>query len=142
VLIAPQTRPDPHDPFNWRPSTANGGNPGTSDAQPAPANPLGDDNQNGWSNLLEYAAAMPVTSQGLDAEGHLTFSFTRKLASDDAMYFVETSTDLQTWTGGFSVARVSQADPVGATAVETWRVIEPAPGHAVQWVRLRVQLRQ
>jgi hypothetical protein len=141
VLIAPQTRPDPNDPFNWRPSTANGGNPGTSDAQPAPANPLGDDNQNGWSNLLEYAAAMPVTSQGLDAEQHLTFSFTRKLASDDAMYFIETSTDLQTWTGGFSVARVSQADPVGANAVETWRVVEPAPGHAVQWVRLRVQLR-
>ena len=141
VLIAPQTRPDPDDPFNWRPSTANGGNPGTSDAQPAPANPLGDDNQNGWSNLLEYAAAMPVTSQGLDGEQHLMFSFTRKLASDDALYFVGTSTDLQTWTGGFSVARVSQANPVGATAVETWRVVEPALGHAVQWVRLRVQLR-
>jgi hypothetical protein len=91
--------------------------------------------------LLEYAAAMPVASQGLDAEQHLMFSFTRKLASDDAIYFIETSTDLQTWTSGFAVARVSQADPVGATAVETWRVIEPAPGHAVQWVRLRVQLR-
>ena len=141
VLIAPRTNPDPTNPFNWRPSTANGGNPGTSDALPAPANPLGDDDGDGWPNLLEYAAVMPVASTGLDASGRLTLAFTRNLAADDAIYIVQTSNDLQTWSGVPAVEWVSQANPVGATAVETWRTVAPPVAGTKQFMRLRVQLR-
>ena len=141
VLIAPRTNPELNDPFHWRPSTAPGGNPGASDALPAPAIPLGDDDGDGWPNLLEYAAAMPVAPATLDATGHLTLAFTRNLAADDAIYLVETSGDLQTWNGGAAVERVSQANPVGATAVETWRVVAPASGNGKQFIRLRATVR-
>jgi hypothetical protein len=141
VLIAPRTNPELNDPFNWRPSTTIGGNAGTSDALPAPANPLADDDANGWCNLLEYAAVMPVAPATLDATGHLTLAFTRNLAADDAIYIVETSSDLSTWNGGAAVERVSQANPIGATVVETWRVVDAAAGNGRQFIRLRAQVR-
>jgi hypothetical protein len=141
VLIAPLTNPDPKNPFNWRPSAADGGNPGTSDAQSAPANPFGDSNGNGWPNLLEYAVKMPVTTQGFDVTGHLTFAFMRNLAADDAIYFVETSPDMLTWTGGAAVERINQANPVGATMVETWRTVALPGAGGKHFMRLRVQLR-
>ena len=141
VLIAPRANPELNDPFNWRPSTTNGGNPGTSDALPAPANPLGDDDGDGWPNLLEYAAARPIVPATFDATGHLTLAFTRNLAADDAIYVVETSADLQTWNGGAAVERVSQANPIGGTTVETWRVVSPAIGNERQFMRLRATVR-
>ena len=139
VLIAPRTNPDPANPLNWRPSAVSGGNPNTSDAQPAPANPLGDSDGDGWPNLLEYAVTMPGVTTGLDATAHLTLAFTRNLPADEALYLVETSSDLQTWSGGAAVERVSQANPIGAAAVETWRTV--APASTKRFIRLRVQLR-
>lgn len=142
VLIAPRTNPDPNDPFNWRPSSTAGGNPRTTDSAPAPVDPLGDDNRNGWTNLLEYAVTMPGTATGLDAAGRLTFSFLRNLAADEAVYTVEISNDLTAWfSGPAAVERVSQGNPVGATALETWRSVAPVTGNARQFIRLRVQLR-
>ena len=141
VLIAPRTIPNPNDPLNWRPSTANGGNPGTTDAQPPPANPLGDDDLDGWQNLAEYGATLPGIVAGRDATDHLTLAFTRNLAADDAIYILETSDDLATWSPAPAVEHVSQANPVGATAVETWRTASPATGSAKQFMRLRIQLR-
>jgi hypothetical protein len=142
VLVAPQTNPNPTDPLNWRPSVAPGGNPGTSDAVPAPANPAGDDNGNGWPNLIEYAVVMPELAASVDTAGRLTFTFTRNLDADDAICMLQTSNDLVTWTTDPSlVERVSQADPIGGTAVETWRTVHPVTNGAQHFIRLRVQLR-
>ena len=141
VLIAPRTNPNPNDPLNWRPSTAAGGNPGTTDAQPPPANPLGDDDLDGWLNLAEYGVTLPGIVAGRDATDHLTLSFTRNLAADDAIYILETSNDLATWNPAPAVERVGQALPIGATAVETWRCTTAVTGNPKQFLRLRVQLR-
>ena len=141
VLIAPRTNPNPNEPLRWRPSTADGGNPGTTDAQPPPANPLGDDDLDGWQNLAEYGATLPGIFAGRDATDHLTLAFTRNLAADDAIYLLETSDDLATWNPAPAVERVSQANPIGATAEETWRTVSPSTGNAKQFMRLRVQLR-
>jgi hypothetical protein len=55
---------------------------------------------------------------------------------------LQTSNDLVTWTTDASlVERVSQADPIGGTAVETWRTVHPVTNGAQQFIRLRVQLR-
>ncbi len=138
TLIAPRTNPDPANPLHWRPSVAIGGSPGTSDAVPAPAVPLGDDDNDGDVNLLEYAATLPGVTAGLDAT-RPTLKFTRNLAADDAIYIIETSADLSTWTN-VGIERASQTLPINGTTAETWRTIAPVP-HLKQFLRLRVQLR-
>ncbi len=142
VLVAPLTNPDPKNPLSWRASAGMGGNPGGSDAAPAPANVMADDDGNGSPNLLDYALVMPRLETGLDAAGHLTLAFDRHLPADDVIYLVETSADFQTWTTGPSaVERVSQANPEGSTALETWRTVAPANARQQHFIRLRVQLR-
>ena len=138
TLIAPRTNPDPANPLNWRPSVNPGGSPGTSDASPAPPNPLDDDDGDGDENLLEYAATLPGLVAGLDA-ARPTLTFTRNLAADDAIYIIETSTDLAIWTN-VGIERASQTLPVNGTTDETWRTIAPGDPHR-QFLRLRVQLR-
>ena len=101
VLIAPRTNPDPNDPFNWRPSTVNGGNPGTTDALPAPANPLGDSDDNGWPDLVDYAVTMPTTTNGFDA--------TWNGAVFGAITAVKTGLGQMTWTNANSFC-VGSAD--------------------------------
>ena len=103
--------------------------------------PLGDDDLNGWPNLVEYAATLPGINAGRDVTDHLTLTFTRNLAADDAIYIIETSPDLVTWSPAPAVERLSQANPIGAIAVEIWRCTTPATNSAHQFIRLRVQLR-
>jgi hypothetical protein len=55
VLIAPETKPDPAQPSHWRSSALIGGNPGTTDIVPFPADPNADANGNGVPDLLDYA---------------------------------------------------------------------------------------
>ena len=142
VLIAPRTNPQHGDPRSWRVSSAAGGTPGGSDTIPLPADPLGDDNGNGWTNLLEYAVSVPSLTTGRDASERLTLSFLRPLAADEVLYLVETSSDLNTWLGGdAAVERVTQGAPVDGMVVETWRTVGPTQGRPRQFIRLRVQLR-
>ena len=58
VLIAPLTRPAMDNPLYWRASSAIHGNPSTSDALPAISNPMGDDDGDGISNLIEHAIGL------------------------------------------------------------------------------------
>jgi len=110
VLIDPSSNPDPSLATNWRASSAFGGTPGIEDGRALPANPLGDDNNNGIADLLDYTMGNDFVSEpillSLDhlpqttAEGVVvlpTISYPRNLEADRATMIVEYSTDLLTW---------------------------------------------
>lgn len=142
TLIAPRTNPNPGDPLSWRPSVAQGGTPGGSDAVPLPPNLLGDDDGDGYSNLLEFAAPAPSLEADVDATAHLVASFLRNVAADDAKYVFEISTDLTTWQSDPTlVERISQSDPAAGIVNETWRVLTPVPPQQQQYLRLRIDRR-
>lgn len=92
VLISPTANPDHNDPFNWRASFAVLGNPGASDATSPPPNLLADDNQNGSTNLVDYATGNHSTPS---FEGNL-LSFTRNLSADVSWHW-EWSTNMTNW---------------------------------------------
>ncbi|MDA7888600.1 hypothetical protein N9A86_04405, partial [Akkermansiaceae bacterium] len=100
TLIGPSTLPDLSDPTNWRSSSLAGGTPSSTDATTFSGNPLADDNNNGISNLVEYAAGSQITT-GFVTSGEQTFftlTFAQNLAADDVLVTVESSSDLLTWT--------------------------------------------
>ena len=131
VLIAPLTNPDHNLPQNWRASTASGGNPSTGDGVPFTGNPAADDDQDGWSNLLEYALGNhPALTSALTPEG-VTFTISRVLNADDAEILGEVSTGLTGWTA---------ADFIGSTDTSlTFRV--PAALLTERHVFLRATVR-
>ncbi|RYI27077.1 MAG: hypothetical protein EON48_06300, partial [Acetobacteraceae bacterium] len=89
------------DPANWRSSTvpALGGSPGTGDALPAPANPGGDDDGDGLSNLMEYVMGENATLTAVmqPGGGGVRLSWTRRPGADAGRVVIETSADLMTW---------------------------------------------
>ena len=99
-LIGPSGSPDLSDPANWRPSTLPGGTPGSTDATTFSGDPHGDDNNNGISNLVEYAAGSQFTTGFITVgeQEFFTLTFDQNLAADDVLITVESSSDLVTWT--------------------------------------------
>jgi hypothetical protein len=73
-----------------------GGTPGGSDAISFSGNPLADDDNDGWSNLVEYAlGANPVISH--ERTDRLYFTIPRIPNADDAIIEGELSTALSGW---------------------------------------------
>lgn len=134
VLIAPRSRPDVNVPENWRASLQPGGNPGSDDALRFIGNPAADSDQDGYSDLLEYALGPnPVLVSTLNA-GEITFTIPRILNADDALITGECSTDFATWT---------PAIPSGATAnTLTFRVPAELLGKTRLFLRAAATLRQ
>jgi hypothetical protein len=110
VLINPAASPDPDLAANWRASSAFGGTPGVEDGRALPANPLGDDNNNGIADLLDYSMGNDlVTEPVLLTLAHLpqstgegvvvlpTITYPQNLEADRATMTVEYSFDLSTW---------------------------------------------
>ena len=96
----------------------------------------------GLSNLLEYAVAMPSLAAATDTTGHFTATFLRKLAADDAIYRLESSTDLINWQSGSSVfERIDQSDPADGMVHETWRLLAPVIPQQPRYLRLRIEVR-
>ncbi|MDB4408539.1 lamin tail domain-containing protein [Akkermansiaceae bacterium] len=104
TLISPLT--DPNLPGSWRRSLEVGGSSGTSDvilfSGPSPSADLDGD---GLSAFAEHALG---TSDNVYDESVLsisksneivTVSYPRQFGADDAMIILQTSTDLQSWTG-------------------------------------------
>jgi len=161
VLIAPQSDPPHGDPFNWRSSTAMGGNPGTSDAAPAfTGDPNLDGDRDGRPALLEHALgtsdASPDSGGALtlgsaffdDGTGtsreYLTIAYQRNLAADDVLYEVEASTTMApgTWQSGSGfTAFVSSVNNGDGTATVTYRSATPFASIPREFLRLRVTLR-
>ena len=116
VLIAPQTNPDHANPFNWRASTAAGGNPGTSDGVSFNGDPTGDDDHNGWTNIVEYSLGPNPMPSPVIVGGLLQLTVPRNFLADNALVSCEFSTDLLTWVSGGLVAVTSTSATYQAPA--------------------------
>ncbi|MDG2125394.1 MAG: lamin tail domain-containing protein [Verrucomicrobiales bacterium] len=103
VIKNPHRSPDLSDPTNFRPSTAPGGNPGTSDATTFAGDPLADLDRDGLPALLEYALGLsdqvPDPSP-LTFTADLILTFPPNPAADDILLTTESSTGLTTWQAG------------------------------------------
>ncbi len=117
VLIAPLANPDPGDPLHWRASSAIHGNPGTTDALSVPAVPLGDENRNGLSNLVDYAVGagvMPsVGSETIGGLRYLNFTLERNPLAD------------ANWTLEHATSLTEMWNPAGANLTITARTVIP-----------------
>ncbi len=125
---------------NWRSSATSGGNPGTSDTRPAPANPNDDDDGDGFSNLLEHVMGENTPFSAVDQRGgSVLLTWTQRPGGNAARIIVESSTDLITWleltasgtqTEYFSSGLIQHSarhpTPVGARIYYRARV-HPAP---------------
>ncbi|MGI9240984.1 MAG: lamin tail domain-containing protein, partial [Verrucomicrobiales bacterium] len=153
VLIDPESNPDPDIASNWRSSTLPAGNPAGSDAIPAPADPLGDSDGNGVSDLIDYALGdslgpAPITPlvswQSYEILGVpqtlLTMSYPVSLGADGASIGIDASTDLSTWNDASDNTEfVSQTSLGDGRAMVTVRFTLPIGATERQFVRLRVE---
>ena len=159
VLIAPETRPNHALGANWRASRVAGGTPGGDDrttfaswaAAHGVSSPAADDDGDGLSNWLEYALGgdprandatiLPqariesLTVAGVTAD-YLTITFTREIAAEDAVYHVESSSDLAAWNE--TPVRVRSLFNGDGTVTETWRAATPVSAEPKLFLRLRV----
>ena len=134
VLIAPQTNPDHNLPENWRPGMTAGGNPGGTDALAFTGSANADDDQNGWSNLVEYALGPNPQITHAMTPGGLTMTIPRIPNADDARITGEVSTALTGWTA---------ADLITSTPESlTYRIPAALNAEGRVFIRALVQLRQ
>lgn len=142
VLIAPGL--DPANPASWRPSSAIGGNPGTSDSVPFTGNPTADTDGDGASDFVEYAlgtasadpADLPQIT-GAIVNGEFLVAFTRALSADSVAAVPEVSPDLAAWSSSLTL---QSRTPTGSgLLMEVWKAATPLPERV--FVRLRVTSR-
>ncbi|MEO8351779.1 MAG: lamin tail domain-containing protein, partial [Chthoniobacteraceae bacterium] len=145
VRILASTNPDPST-YDWRASTTDGGNPGTSDAVPFTGDALADIDEDGLKMFVEYALGSSDTSPtpppgelSQDAQGRWLFTFSRAASADDVALTIESAATLgDTWMP--ANAMLISSVPLGNNVVETWRVIPP--GNATTFfTRLKATLR-
>jgi hypothetical protein len=145
VLIAPTADPDHGDPFNWRASAAPGGTPGGSDATEFTGDPDGDDNGDGLSNLMNYALGPNGTGPAVAIEsgGQLAVAYSRNVAADDLLWFLDLSDDLASWRpGAGQFVLASESTPLdGLTTVVLRSVLPIDPTTPEQFIRVRVEKR-
>lgn len=135
-LIQPSL--DPGDPLSWRPSIAVGGSPGTYDGILFTGDPDGDDNQNGVSNLVEYALGREPASTEIIGEDSVAITFPRRLGADSAEVELQTSTSLEAsgWTSLAGISPILLRTPDG---FETSTFI--VPRQEKLFIRFLVRLR-
>lgn len=152
-LINPASNPNHNDPLSWRSSNAVDGTPGSGEGSQFVGDPSGDDDNNGISNLLQYALApagvdptlptMSIQSFDLgDGEADfMTFSYTRNRIAGDVRIAVEESTNLIDWTPGSETTmdlldRIENAD--GTDSI-SFRIKDPVTGAPELYLRLAVE---
>jgi hypothetical protein len=150
VLIAPDENPDHQLSSSWRPSTASGGNPTTSDAISFTGDPNADLDSDGMTALLEYALGTNDTAPNLTNEiyeltgppDNLTFVVERNLGADDGIVTLQTSTDLQIWNSADALLELSnEENPGNGKARYTWSLQDSADPSTQLFIRIRVELR-
>ncbi len=144
VLIAPLLNPDHNLPVNWRASTTMQGTPGVPDATPIPANPDGDDDGDGISNLADYffgpAGGMGPLLPSPGGPGQmLELEYTRAAASD-ALAEVQISLALEGWTVAPAELLDRTTHPDGRETLRL-RISSPNPMGGRGFVRLRILTR-
>lgn len=152
ILRNPSAIPDPGLPQNWRASSLVGGNPGSTDTILPPANPTGDDNNNGIADLIDYALGNNLGTSPVNSvtswqdhlingviESRLTMTHPVSVGADQASIAIEASSDLVTWTDAspFSeeVSRINQGD---GRALVTTRFSSPIGVGPQQFLRLKI----
>jgi hypothetical protein len=133
VLIAPEKNPDHANPANWRPSMADGGNAGTTDAIRFTGVADDDDDLDGFTNMVEYAmGANPVITHEMPGDT-LVMTLPRIPNADDAIITAQVSTALSGWV---------EAELYGMTEDSIlFRVPEALAWENRIFIRGRVQLR-
>ena len=127
--------PDAADPLHWRSSAANHGNPGGGDALAPLANPSGDDDGDGISNLVEQAVgsgAMPVGgSETVLGQRHMTFTLERNPMADTDWTLESVATLGGTWApAGVDFEITARTTLPGGIERVTLRSITPAVGNS------------
>lgn len=152
ILRNPFSNPDPSLPENWRASTLVGGNPGSSDAVPYPANPLGDENGNSIADLIDYALGNDLGLPHLHTimawqdylidgsiESRLTLTYPVSLGADEAELIIESSTDMNTWISAAPFSEeVSRVDQGNGRAIVTTRFSPPVGTGDKHFLRLKI----
>lgn len=122
--------------FNWRPSTAIGGNPGTGDALPPLTNPNGDDDLDGLSNLLESVMGENATLTATAQNGTtVRLSWTRQPGHDGGRILIESSSDLLSWKPASGLTDQTETLTGGVLHYEA---TDPSP-RSPQYYRAHVQ---
>ncbi len=112
---------DPADPLNWRPSLADGGNPGSSDAL-VPSGDL----------LVDYAPTLALTPVSL--------TVTRRLGADHLSHAMEFSEDLADWSGDLVVPELVARSSTGGIEQLVYSLALPVPTERLA-ARMRVAAR-
>ncbi len=136
VLVAPALNPDHSKAANWRASTAAGGNPGAADAAAPPANPLADDNNNGLTNLLDYAVGTGGALPAWVFAGPVIEVTLSRAGNADVIPALETATGLQCWTEAAAVLVARNPDGCGGELL-TYSISVPAGTGTRLFVRVR-----
>lgn len=110
VLVNPSSQPDLNNPQNWRESAVVGGTPGGDDGRPMPVDPLGDADNNGRADLLDYTMGNDQVQKpiflSVSRRNHSTpagivsmptIEYPRDVSADQATMEVQYSTDLIDW---------------------------------------------
>jgi hypothetical protein len=133
--------------YEWRPSIAAGGNPGTTDALTfAAANALLDGDGDSLPAILEYAlgtsddsTTAPPWQLSQDAAGNFLFTFTRRINADDVELFIETAPEPSGIWAAANAVKLSDATN-GTVRTEVWQITPTAPGEHF-YARLKARLR-
>jgi hypothetical protein len=133
TLIRPASGQDLSDPNNWRPSTTTDGTPGADEPYaPFTGAPDGDNDNDGTTALLEYAAGTSDTDGTqlplveMVPASAMAFHYTRAAAADDAILIPEISENLNTWLSGPVNLKVVSETVLPGGKVQV--VLEPQPG--------------
>ncbi len=149
VLLAPETRPNPALPTNWRASAWPGGSPGWIDIAMFPADPAGDADGNGERDLIDYALGndlglppivprLAVQPDPLGGPVTVLLIYPTSLTGTNVQIGVSFSTDLVTWQDGAAYLELFSREPLGdGRELVSWLVNPPLRNEPRLFMRLR-----
>lgn len=145
VLRNAGNNPDASLAENWRASSSPDGSPGRNDTSKFTGNPTADSDNDGITDLIEYALAtdpldpgsLPLLTVGRDAGG-VFVSFEALATADDVLITPQISTDLDTWISSGSNLIVVP----GTGGIET-RIFrfDQVLGEPREFLRIQVRLK-
>ena len=147
VLVLPGTNPNHALPGNWRASAILHGTPGGEDAtSPPPADPLADDNYNGFPNQIDYLLGPnPILGSTVETYipetgipgTYLMVSYPRNLAAAGSLV-PELATDPAASWSTAGLTFVGWDPAIGTQSGMTWRSTEPVSALGPKaFIRLR-----